>query len=285
MTMASIMTNASALTALQTLKSVSGQLVTTQDRISTGLKVANAKDNASYFAIATTMQSDVTAFKAIGENLTFSRNAVTTGRVATESILGVLEEVKSQLALASTSATDHSKIGDYLTRLGDQIATTIGAASFNGENVIDDTDARSVVSGFNRTGSATIATTTIDFAGQDLSAIATYVQGLEATITAGADGNARAAAAAGELVALEAHIATAVNAAAELGTVGKRIEMQQDFISKLNDELNIGIGSIVDADMNEESTRLQALQVQQQLAIQALSIANQQPQNILSLFR
>ena len=283
--MASIMTNASALTALQTLSTVSGSLVQTQNRISTGYKVANAKDNASYFAIATTMQSDVSAFKEINENLSFSLNAVTVGRVATESVLDVLKEVKSQLSLATASATDHAKIGAYLTELGEQISTAIGAASFNGENVIDDTTARSIVSGFNRTGSATIATTTIDFTGQDLSAIATYVGTLEASITAGADGVANAAAAATELVALEAHIQTASNAAAELGTVGKRIELQQKFLTKLNDELSIGIGGIVDADMNEESTRLQALQVQQQLAIQALSLANQQPQNILSLFR
>jgi flagellin len=87
------------------------------------------------------------------------------------------------------------------------------------------------------------------------------------------------------LTSIESMIQTAVSGAAEFGSVQKRIEIQSDFVSELSNSLKSGIGSMIDADMEEASARLQALQVQQQLGIQALSIANQQPQSLLSLFR
>ncbi|WP_309574303.1 flagellin, partial [Rhizobium rhizogenes] len=87
------------------------------------------------------------------------------------------------------------------------------------------------------------------------------------------------------LKGVEKALTSLTSAAAELGSISMRIGLQEDFASKLSNALDKGIGRLVDADMNEESTKLKALQTQQQLAIQSLSIANSDSQNILSLFR
>ncbi|MFV3126429.1 flagellin [Niveispirillum sp. KHB5.9] len=281
---ASILTNVGAMVALQTLNKTSKDLQTVQDRISTGMKVGTAKDNSSYWAISTVMKSDVSALKALNENIAINAATVQTARVGSENIQKLLSEVKNQLALATSASVDHAKIGDELTSLASNIQNTIDSASYNGENLLDNANTRTLTVSINRAGAAiTAVTDTID--GQDMTAVQTFVAGLSAAITAGADGSANAAVAQTQLLALEAHMDTVISAAAEFGNVGKRLELQADFTSKLVDSLNEGIGTLVDANLNEESARLQALQVQQQLGIQALSIANQAPQNILSLFR
>lgn len=280
----SILTNVGAMVALQTLNRTSKDLAVVQDRISTGMKVATAKDNSSYWSIATTMKSDVSALKALNENLAINSATVQTARIGSENIQKLLGEVKSQLSLATSSSVDHAKIGAELNSLAAQIQNTISAASYNGENLLDNTDTRTLTVSINRSGS-TISAVTDTVAGRDMAAVQTFVAGLSAAITAGADGIARAGAAQTQLLALEAQMTTVIDAAAEFGNVGKRLELQQDFTSKLVDSLNQGVGTLVDANLNEESARLQALQVQQQLGIQALSIANGAPQNILSLFR
>lgn len=280
----SILTNVGAMVALQTLNRTSKDLAVVQDRISTGMKVATAKDNSSYWSIATTMKSDVSALKALNENLAINSATVQTARIGSENIQKLLGEVKSQLSLATSSSVDHAKIGAELNSLAAQIQNTISAASYNGENLLDNTDTRTLTVSINRSGS-TISAVTDTVAGRDMATVQTFVAGLSAAITAGADGIARAGAAQTQLLALEAQMTTVIDAAAEFGNVGKRLELQQDFTSKLVDSLNQGVGTLVDANLNEESARLQALQVQQQLGIQALSIANGAPQNILSLFR
>jgi flagellin len=281
---ASILTNVGAMVALQTLNKTSKDLQTVQDRISTGMKVATAKDNSSYWAISTVMKSDVSALKALNENIAINAATVQTARVGAENIQKLLSEVKNQLALATSASVDHAKIGDELDSLASNIQNTIDSASYNGENLLDNANTRTLTVSINRAGAAiTAVTDTID--GQDMTAVQTFVAGLSAAITAGADGSANAALAQTALLALEAHMDTTISAAAEFGNVGKRLDLQADFTSKLVDSLSEGIGTLVDANLNEESARLQALQVQQQLGIQALSIANQAPQNILSLFR
>lgn len=281
---ASILTNVGAMVALQTLNKTSKDLQTVQDRISTGMKVGTAKDNSSYWAISTVMKSDVSALKALNENIAINAATVQTARVGSENIQKLLSEVKNQLALATSASVDHAKVGDELDSLASNIQNTIDSASYNGENLLDNANTRTLTVSINRAGAAiTAVTDTID--GQDMTAVQTFVAGLSALITAGADGSANAAVAQAQLLALETHMDTVISAAAEFGNVGKRLELQADFTSKLVDSLNEGIGTLVDANLNEESARLQALQVQQQLGIQALSIANQAPQNILSLFR
>ncbi|MFM2044498.1 MAG: putative flagellin protein FlaB (LafA) [Pseudomonadota bacterium] len=280
----SILTNVGAMVALQTLNRTSKDLAVVQDRISTGMKVGTAKDNSSYWAIATTMKSDVSALKALNENININAATVQTARVGSENIQKLLSEVKNQLSLATSASVDHAKIGDELNSLSAQIQNTIDAASYNGENLLNNTNARVLTVSINRSGS-TISAVTDTVTGVDMTAVQTFVAGLDAAITAGADGSARAADAQTQLLALEAQMDITISAAAEFGNVGKRLELQADFTSKLVDSLNQGIGTLVDANLNEESARLQALQVQQQLGIQALSIANGAPQNILALFR
>lgn len=280
----SILTNVGAMVALQTLNRTSKDLAVVQDRISTGMKVGTAKDNSSYWAIATTMKSDVSALKALNENININAATVQTARVGSENIQKLLSEVKNQLSLATSASVDHAKIGDELNSLAAQIQNTIDAASYNGENLLNNTNARVLTVSINRSGS-TISAVTDTVTGVDMTAVQTFVAGLDAAITAGADGSARAADAQTQLLALEAQMDVTISAAAEFGNVGKRLELQADFTSKLVDSLNQGIGTLVDANLNEESARLQALQVQQQLGIQALSIANGAPQNILALFR
>ncbi|ACI97654.1 flagellin [Rhodospirillum centenum] len=284
----SILTNTGAMVALQTLNRTSKDLQTVQDRISTGMKVATAKDNSSYWGIATTMKADVSALKALNENISINAATVQTARVGTENIQNLLSQVKSQLALATTASVDHSKITAELTSLQNQITNTINAASYNGENLLNNTTARTLVVSINRSATG-ISAVTDSVSGVDLTAVATAVGGYVTAITGGADAAAKAAAANTALTdattGVEAQITTVVNAASSFGNIGKRLELQADFTSKLIDSLNEGIGTLVDANLNEESARLQALQVQQQLGIQALSIANGAPQNILSLFR
>ena len=280
--MASIMTNASALTALQTLKSVSGQLVQTQDRISTGLKVSTAKDNAAYFSISSTMKADVAAFKSINETLTLTRNAVTVARTGAQAIAGVVEKMVERIAFAQTDdPVVQASVQAELADLAVQAQAAYDQSTFNGLNLLDaDVASVEVVTGITRNGA--YATTTFTFNEQNLDDTDGVI-----SVIAGFSAASMASAADREtlLQAAEAELTIANTAATELGLAERTISQQQTFVSKLVDELNVGIGAMVDADMNEESTRLQALQVQQQLAIQALSIANQQPQNILSLFR
>ncbi|WP_114392758.1 flagellin [Oleisolibacter albus] len=287
MAASSILTNTGAMVALQTLNRTSKDLQTVQDRISTGMKVATAKDNSSYWGIATTMKADVSALKALNENIAINSATVQTARVGTENVMDLLSQVKSQLALATTASVDHSKITAELTSLQSQITNTINASSYNGENLLNNTDTRTLVVSINRSGTG-IAGVTDSVTGVDLTAVATAVGGFVTAITGGADAAAKAAAANTALTGaagVESLITTVVNAASSFGNIGKRLELQADFTSKLVDSLNQGIGTLVDANLNEESARLQALQVQQQLGIQALSIANGAPQNILSLFR
>lgn len=282
--MASIMTNASALTALQTMKSVSGQLAQTQDRISTGLKVSSAKDNAAYFSISSTMKADVAAFNSVNETLTLTRNAVTVARTGAQAIAGVVEKMVERIAFAQTDdPVVQASVQAELEDLAVQAQAAYDQSTFNGLNLLDaDVPSVEVVTGITRNGG--YATTTFTFNEQNLDD-ADGVISVITTFAADLGAAASAADRATLLQSAEAQLTVANTAATQLGLAEKTITQQQDFVSKLVDELNVGIGAMVDADMNEESTRLQALQVQQQLAIQALSIANQQPQNILSLFR
>ena len=280
--MASIMTNTSALTALQTLTNVSGKLVQTQDRISTGLKVATAKDNAAYFSISSTMRADVSAFKSINENLTLTKNAVTVARTGAQAIAGIAEKMVERIAFAQTDdPVIQASVQAELADLAAQAQAAYDQSTFNGVNLLDaDVASVTVVTGITRNGG--YATTTFTFNEQNLDGTDGVV-----SVIAGFSTAAMATAADREtlLQAAEAQLAIANQGATELGLAERTIGQQQDFVSKLVDELSVGIGAMIDADMNEESTRLQALQVQQQLATQSLSIANQAPQSVLSLFR
>jgi flagellin len=278
--MSSILTNTSAMGALSTLRGINEQLGETQNRISTGLKVSSAKDNASYYSISTTMNSESGMNKAVNEGLTLAKNSVSTARLGAETLVDLAQEFVDRLAFAQTEGVNQADIQKELTALAAQMQTAIEQSSFNGENLISATGAgpKEVVSGVSRNG-ATLNTTTIDFTTTDLEA----VQANFAAILI--DDTTTPAALETALTNAESYLTTVTGAATDLGIAERSIETQQNFLSELTDKLDAGVGSMIDADMEEEAARLQSLQVQQQLATQSLSIANQAPQNILSLFQ
>ena len=278
--MSSILTNTSAMGALSTLRGINDQLGDTQNRISTGLKVTSAKDNASYYSISTTMNSESGMNKAVNEGLTLAKNSVSTARLGAETMVELAQQFVDRLAFAQTEGVNQADIQKELTSLAAQMATAIEQSSFNGENLISTAGAgaKEVVSGVSRVG-GTLSTTTIDFTTTDLQA----VQGTFAAITI--DDNTTKIDLEIALRNSETYLTTVTGAATDLGIAERAIETQQKFLSELTDKLDSGVGSMIDADMEEEAARLQSLQVQQQLATQSLSIANQSPQNILSLFQ
>lgn len=430
--MASILTNTGAMVALQTLRGINQNMGKTQSDISTGKSVATAKDNAAVWAISKVMESDVMGFKGISTSLALGSSTVSTARSAAEKITTLLGEVKEKIVASQEENQDRVKIQQDIVALRDQISSIVGAAQFNGLNLLGNSKGGgavadvlantgtgagilgsskvSVLSSLDRSGSTTVAASLISVSKADLgtheltfgsgaalggtaitaggsvaaAASATYTiagditttgrtatpvlagdgyriagfgwsngtpagavsyvardgdtvndiaralvdrinfesakAGVKVTAeligTAGIKINNNTAAAitltnststAGKaggglallgavdvstkeganaaLSAIEGLSQTAIQAAAEFGSAQKRIDIQKDFVNSLTDSLKAGIGSLVDADMEEASARLQALQVQQQLGVQALSIANQAPQNILSLFR
>jgi len=415
--MSSILTNNGAMVALQTLKSVNKNLAATQNAISTGKDVATAKDNSAVWAISKVMESDVNGFNAIKDSLALGESTVAVARNASETVTDLLTQMKNKIVAAQEDNVDRGKINDDVTALRDQIASVVGAAQFNGLNLVDGSaGTASILSSLDRDSAGNVTASSISVASQDLSTggyagkgvlagsdnattdndaagftmdksggsgdividsstdnfavgdkvsitigdrVASYtVQasdldpsgtydsaytdaivavGLKnqidalgitgvaidydssapgnlsfvtGTATAGADADrdvtvsaqftnagsgglgalssidvSTSAGAAAALGTIETLIDTAIDASAAFGSAQGRIETQKEFISNLTDSFKSGIGSLVDADMEETSARLQALQVQQQLATQSLSIANQAPQSILSLFR
>ena len=403
--MSSILTNTSAMVALQTLKSINMGLEKTQSEISTGKSIANAKDNSAIWAISKVMESDVNGFKAISDSLSLGESTVAVAQTAAETITDLLGEIKTKIVAAQGDNVDRSKLNNDVNALKQQIVSVVSAAQFNGLNLVDGTTTTTnVLSSIDRDSTGAVTANYIAVSGQDLGsggytaktvftavgsgtisgAGDTFVMSLDNgggtdsidigdpgytagdnvsislagytasyTITANdiaagntpqdivatnlkaqiesfnisgltmaydsanpgqlvftnsgttdlaATGQFGAAGSGGlallstidatntgtlaaQLITMESLISTAIDAGAAFGSVGNQIATQASFVSKLTDSMRAGIGNLVDADMEEASARLQALQVQQQLGIQALSIANQAPQNVLSLFR
>ncbi len=401
--MSSVLTNTSAMVALQTLKGINKNLNVTQAEIATGKSVSNAKDNSAVYAISKVMESDVKGFKGISDSLALGSSTVAVGRQAAERVTDLLTEIKGKVVAAQESNVDRNKIQTDITALTDQIKTVVGAAQFNGLNLVDGSQTTvNILSSLDRSATgvkasqigvtaqnlstggytakavltgSTGASTGADTAGFALDAatgtgnividdsttafaagdkIAINIGGKSASYTVTAEDVASTTTAdivavglkgaveslgiagltvdydsgtAGTLVFtnggtkdlsasaqftnansgglgalasidvstslgassalgnIETLIQTSIDAAASFGSAQKRVDIQKEFIGELSDALKSGIGALVDADLEEASARLQALQVQQQLGTQALSIANQAPQNILSLFR
>lgn len=278
--MSSILTNSSALVALQTLKSINSNLAKTQSEISTGKSVGSAQDNAAVWAISKTMETDQETFKTIQTNLNVAGQTVATARVGAEQVESLLQEMKLLATGGNRSDAEFATIQTQISAKRDQIAAIVSGTQANGVNLLSTNGVSggatySVLGSLDRSSTAVTAST-IDVASLDFEASI-----VGATITTITD-QASARTALGEIEAL---MKTAVAGAAALGSAGQRISDQSEFVSKLSDSLKMAVGSLVDADMEEASARLQALQTQQQLGVQALSIANQAPSSILSLFR
>ncbi|APG83465.1 flagellin [Sinorhizobium americanum] len=304
--MTSILTNTAAMAALQTLRAIDDSMETTQARVSSGLRVGEAADNAAYWSIATTMRSDNMALSAVQDALGLGAAKVDTSYAAMESAIEVVKEIKSKIVAATEEGVDKTKIQEEIDQLQEQLMSIAESASFSGENwVAGDAAVKSVVSGFVRASDGTVsvkttaytlddtATGNLLFGGDGAGAIvdtngilgttggATIGVSIYALDITGFDTAEMAEA----LTLVEDGLQAMTSAASELGSISMRIGLQEEFVAALTDSIDSGIGRLVDADMNEESTRLKALQTQQQLAVQSLSIANTNSENILQLFR
>ncbi|KPF42046.1 flagellin [Rhizobium sp. AAP43] len=320
--MTSIMTNAAAMAALQTLRSIDTNLETTQRRVSSGYRVETASDNAGYWSIATTMRSDNAALSTVADALGLGAATVDTAYTALDNVVEVMSTIKSKLVAASEPGVDKNKINEEMTQLKNQLVSSAQSASFSGENWLYNSDAgvlgmKQVVSSFVRGADGSVQVTTLDFDTAD-SVLIDIQDSSRGFLTKAIDadllidpatgvpreyflldmGSAPAGATeiaidettssedlADMISVVDDLIQQLTDSAATLGAITSRIEMQDNFVSNLMDVISKGIGRLVDADMNEESTRLKALQTQQQLGIQALSIANTSAEKLLTLFQ
>ena len=278
--MSSILTNNSAMTALSTMRNINKGLNETQTRISTGLKIRSGKENAAYFSISNTMNGDSGMYKAINEGLTLTKNSLATARLGAEKVVDLSKEFAERVAFAQGDTVDKVEVKNELTELASRVQTVIDQATFNGDDLVTSTATVTVVTGVTR-ASGNFSTTTISFNKVDLTAIQGVLSDTAAGISAGSVNSDMQV----FLSDVEGALSDAIGNATALGIAEKSVETQKDFLENLTDEIDAGTGAMVDANMEEEAARLQALQVQQQLATQSLSIANQAPQNILSLFR
>jgi flagellin len=287
--MSSLLTNASALTALQNLSNTQRSLQSTQNQISTGLRVASAADNAAYWSIATTMSSDNGALGAVKDALSESSSMIDVASAAMKSTLDVMNKIKNDLVSAKQPGADLAKIQTELTSLQSQLGSIVKSSAFNGQNWLDGSQASiKLVASFNRDAAGATSVDTIDVTP---SAIIDGAGGgiLESAGT-GTDITAMDVSAVGAnidtfIADTDVAIGLIADYSATLGATKTRIDLQQTFVSNLSDALTKGVSALVDADMNQASTRLQALQTQQQLGVQSLSIANQNTQMILKLFQ
>jgi flagellin len=303
------MTNVSAMTALQSLNATNKQLSTTQSRISTGFRVSSAEDNAAYWSIATTMRSDNGALSTVKDALGLGAATLDVAYTGMNKAIEVAKEMKNKLVAARQPGIDREKIQSEITELQNQMRSVADSSVFSGENwlSVDSSDAgynatKTIVASFSRTdGAVSIGTIAVSLTETELidSNDQSGILDQEDTTT---NGGATYSILTLDISAIsdtdddledleqmigwvDDGIGSMTTAASNLGAVKQRTSMQKEFISSLMDAISRGVGTLVDADMNEESTRLQALQVQQQLGIQSLSIANQNSQQIMSLFR
>jgi flagellin len=290
--MTSINFNSSASSALQTLNTINKSLEQTQNSVSSGYKVSKASDNVAYWSISTTMNSDNKALNAASDALGVGAAKVDTAYAAMESAIDVVNEIKSKLVTATESSTDKDQIQLEIDKLQEQLSSIAQGASFSGENwmVSGDQTVGTVVDGFVRADDAVSVTT----ASYDISSYALFdsvddgvgtggilgdVMDIDLTTIASNDDIAEL------LTTVETALSTMTIGGGALGALTTRIDLQTDYAGKLSGAIEEGVSRLVDADMEEESAKLSALQTQQQLAIQSLSIANSSSQNIMRLFQ
>jgi flagellin len=274
----SINTNKGAMVALQSLNATNRDLFRTQNAISTGLKVATAKDNGAIWAIANKMRSDVSAYDRVIESNENASAKVDIAISAGESIMELLNEMKGKAlagSQAGLSVSAQTALNADFTQLRDQITAIIANSTFDGANMTNGAAAiNNAVSLGDSAGGNTITVTGANIG----------LGGAITTVTATSDVNSSANA----LTTLGLVNTSITNLGTQITTWGagsKRLDAHKRFVSKLQDALNSGIGGMVDADLSKESAKLQATQVKQQLGVQALSIANGSTQSLLSLFR
>lgn len=279
----SVLTNASALIALQNLNSTNNKLAATQSRVNTGLKVQGAKDNAATWAIAQNQRADTGALEAVKTSMNRATSLADVSLAAGAQISDLLIELREKATAAadpSSTAASRKAYNDEFQSLLKSLASFAKNATFDGENILNGTSATTLDFLANVGGTETIAMNR-----QDMSLAGLGLDTTDFTAPATALDLLSADNATSALNQVKLALDNANAKLAALGAQAKQIEKHNLFVGKLMDSLEVGIGNLVDADMAKESARLQALQVQQQLGAQALSIANQAPQIILSLFK
>ncbi|HWU61406.1 MAG TPA: flagellin [Ensifer sp.] len=321
--MTSIMTNTSAMAALQTLRTIDQNMSDTQNAISSGYRVNTASDNAAYWSIATTMRSDNKALSTVGDALGLAAAKTDTAYTGLTSSISVIDEIKAKLVAAREPGVDKTKINSEITELKSQLTSISKSASFSGENWLYNTTGtagtKEMVGSFTRDSTGNVSINTLKFnaansilvdtsaasqgqltkditvnqpiANSTATTTATYflinansttsASGTEIKLTTGTSDQDIE----GMVSAVDKMLTTITSVASTLGATSTRIQLQNSFVADLQDVIGKGVGRLVDADMNQESTKLKALQTQQQLGIQSLSIANSAGQNIMSLFR
>lgn len=273
----SINTNAGALVALQNLNKTNSMLENIQNQVNTGLKVSSAKDNSAVFAIAQKLRADVSGLNAAKQSIDRAQSALDIGMAAGEAVSDLLIEMKEKAVAASDNdlvSSSRNALNDEFTELRDQITSIVDNAEFNGINMVASggSDISAIVNAD--------ASNKITISAQNLA-----LGGGNVTITATENLSGTGSAAASTVASIDASIENVTSALSKMGAGSRRIGLQKEFVAKLSDAINVGIGNLVDADMAEVSAKLQATQVKQQLGLQALSIANQAPNSALSLFR
>ena len=272
----SVNTNVGAMIALQNLNATNAQLATTQNRINTGKSVANAKDNGAIWAIAQGQRAEIGALNAVKQSLDRGVAAVDVALAAGETVSDLLLQMKEK-ALAATDASlktaARAALNEDFVALRDQIASVTSNAEFNGVNLLE-TGATGFQALANAQGTSTLTV------GAEVMALGSTNVTVTASQAIDTLSDATAA-----LSVVTASIDLVSGALARLGTKSKALSTHITFVGKLTDALEAGVGNLVDADLAKESAKLQALQTKQQLGVQALGIANQTPQLVLSLFR
>jgi flagellin len=274
----SINTNDGAFIALQNLSATNASLRDTQDRISTGKKISSSKDNGAIWAIAQNLRSASQSINAVKNSLDRAQSTADVALTAGTNISDLLNQMKEKALAASDASLDtnsRTALNDEFKVLRDTIAKAVSNADFNSTNMIR-------AGGTSMTGLANISgTNIITVSAQNLSLGGAIVT-VAATGTIGSNSNAAATA---MVATVNTSIINVNKAMATMGAQYKAIALHNNFMAKLQDNLDSGVGNLVDADLGRESARLQSLQSKQQLGVQAASIANQSTSALLGLFR
>ncbi|MGN7998815.1 flagellin [Sphingomonas sp. 22176] len=281
----SVNTNVGAMAALQSLTATQKDLATTQSRINTGLDVSSTKDDSASYTIAQGLRGDLGGLKAVSSSLSRAKSVTDVAVAGAEQISDIVNDMKSKATQAADAGIDSSTrdaLNKDFTALRDQITTIVNGSDFNGTNLLKASggqvtalqslqDSNTSTSQWNP-DSLTVANQGLDLGGSTITVASTGQIDTQANAQAMVD----------TLTTTQNNLKTTLST---LGAASRKIDAQQTFTSKLSDVIDAGIGNLVDADLAKESAKLQALQVKQQLGVQALSIANQAPQTITSLFR
>ncbi len=288
----SVNTNTGAMAALQALNATSKGLSTVQNRINSGLNVSSTKDDSAAFTIAQGLRGDLGGLKAVSSSLSRAKSVSDVAVAGAEQISDVVNQMKTLAKQASDdgiSTDTRSAYNKDFKALRDQITTIVNSSEFNGTNLLKTGGgAVSALQSLSNASSGSAYTPdTLSIANQALDLPATESQSSGAgTGTLGQNSELTDSATSKKMVDTLDTVSKSLNTKlSDLGSASRKIDAQMTFTSKLSDTIEGGIGNLVDADLAKESAKLQALQVKQQLGVQALSIANQAPQTITSLFR